>query len=260
MRKNFILMGILICNLNFYYFAQSSIHLVTTNAAGTSTISVIGNGGGYTVTTSPNTTDIPARFRFYNTDATNTYTYNILRTIKVLNTQGTFTAETYFCAGATCLPPTANTLSSGDYIILTPGNSERIITYFNEINPIGYSEVYYKIFNVNNPNDTLGFTIYYNPSLNSVSENNSIVEDISIYPIPAKENIFIHLKSHFPLDATLSITNILGQTVLKQQVKIKDGFNSKTLDVSSLPNGVYFVLLNSTNYSKTFTQKIIINR
>jgi hypothetical protein len=68
------------------------------------------------------------------------------------------------------------------------------------------------------------------------------------------------LKSHFPLDATLSITNILGQTVLKQQVKIKDGFNSKTLDVSSLPNGVYFVLLNSTNYSKTFTQKIIINR
>jgi len=68
------------------------------------------------------------------------------------------------------------------------------------------------------------------------------------------------LKSNFPLDATLSITNILGQTVLKQQVKIKDGFNLKTLDVSSLPNGVYFVLLNSTNYSKTFTQKIIINR
>lgn len=260
MTKNYILIGVLICILSFYYFAQNSIHLVTTNAAGTSTISVIGNGGGYSVTTSPNTSDIPSYFKFYNIDVTNTYTYNILRTIKTLNSQASLSAETYFCAGSTCLPPAANSLSSADYIILAPGGGERIITYFNEINPIGYSEVYYKIFNVNNSNDTLGFTIYYNPSLNSVFENNSIIEDISIYPIPAKENIIIHLKSHFPLDATLSITNILGQTVWKQQFKIKDGFNSKMLDVSSLPNGIYFVLLNSAMDSKTLRQKVIIKR
>lgn len=238
--------------------AQNSIYLVTTNNAGTSTISVIGNGGGYSVTTTPST-ETQNKFRFYNISA-NTYTYNVLRTIKVLNSQGTATASTFFCVGATCLPPNANTLSPGDYITLSPNAYDQLITYFDEISAVGYSEVYYKIFNANDPNDTLSFTIYYNPSL-SVRENVGVLENISVYPIPADENINIYAHVNYPTSINISFSNILGQKIMQQDVNISSGVFRKQINVSSLPEGIYFLVISSSySHEKIYTKRIIVNR
>ncbi len=241
--------------------AQSSIHLVTTNPAGSFTIAVINNGGGYSVTTTANTNDITSKFRFYNIDATNTHTYNVLRTIKTLNAQGSATASTYFCVGATCLPPSANTLSNpGDYIVLVPDTSDQLITYFNEINPIGYSEVYYKIFNVNNPNDSLSFTIYYNSAL-SVKNINAYIENLIISPLPAKDRLSIQANINSPIEFTFVLSNILGQTILNYSEKVKEGFYKKQFDVSVLPEGVYFLTIQSDRINALkVSKKIIISR
>lgn len=241
--------------------AQNSIHLVTTNPSETSTISVINNGGGYSITTTANTSDVPTKFRFYNIDANNTYTYNVLRTIKALNTQGTATASTYFCVGSTCLPPTANTLTNpADYIVLSPGSSDKLITYFNEISPIGYSEVYYKIFNVNNPNDSLSFTIFYNSAL-SVKNLNSDLENLIISPVPAKDHLSIQSHINAPMEFKFVLFNILGQTILNYSEKVKEGFYNKQLDISSLPEGLYFLTIQSDKMSNLkVSKKIIISR
>ncbi|GIV26750.1 MAG: hypothetical protein KatS3mg027_0564 [Bacteroidia bacterium] len=241
--------------------SQSSIHLVTTNPAGTSTIAVINNGGGYSVTTTANTNDIPSKFRFYNIDANNTYTYNVLRTIKILNAQGSATASTYFCVGATCLPPAANTLTNpGDYIVINPDTFDIFITYFNEISTIGYSEVYYKIFNVNNPNDTLSFTMYYNPAL-SVKNIDVFFENLTVSPMPAKERILIQANVNSSMNINVNLANVLGQTFLNFSEKINEGFYKKHIDVSNLPEGVYFLTIQANGLrSSKISKKIIITR
>ncbi|MCX7729299.1 MAG: T9SS type A sorting domain-containing protein [Bacteroidia bacterium] len=243
-----------------YLCSQNSIHLVSTNPAGTSTISVINNGGGFTVTTTPSSSDVPSKFRFYNTSSSATFTYNVLRTIRNINNQGVNTATTYFCVGATCLPPNANTLTNpGDYIVLSPGSYDAFIAYFSELSTIGYSEVYYKIFNINNPNDTLGFTMYYNPSLNSVKESQNVLENITIFPIPAKDNINIHAKFNSPLPISISIYNILGQKIIHQHYNYSELYLKKNMDVSFLPSGIYFLKIdNLISGQNIFTKKIII--
>ncbi len=239
-------------------YSQNSIHLVSTNPAGTTTLSVINNGGSYTVTTTPSSSDVPTKFRFYNTSTTSTYTYNVLRNIKTINTQGVNTATTYFCVGATCLPPSANTLTNpNDYIVLSPGSYDAFITYFSELSTVGYSEVYYKIFNVNNPTDTLGFTIYYNPTL-SVKENENIVENLNLFPLPAKDFITLTVKVIRPVNLSIFIYNILGQKVYHQNIPVLTDLSFKnTIDLSKFTSGVYFLKIDIANHS-TITKKFII--
>lgn len=252
---NFVLLVLILSSVS----AQNSIYLVTTNPAETSTISSIANGGGFTVTTMPSSQDVPAKFRFYNISSTNTYTYNVLRMIKTLNTQGVNTATTYFCVGSTCLPPNANTLSnSGDFIVLNPGDYNALITYFSELSTIGYSEVSYKIFNVNNPNDTLKFTMYYNPTLSSVKENNSILENVSVFPVPAADNISISGKVNAPMLINVYLSNILGQKIIKQSFVLNDFVFRKNIDVSALPTGVYFLTIEAANSGESLVSKKII--
>lgn len=239
-------------------YSQNSIHLVSTNPAGTTTLSVINNGGSYTVTTTASSSDVPTKFRFYNTSATSTFTYNVLRTIKTLNTQGVNTATTYFCVGATCLPPSANTLTNpGDYIVLATGAYDALITYFSELSTVGYSEVYYKIFNVNNPNDTLGFTIYYNPTL-SVKENETIVENLNLFPLPAKDFITLTAKIARPANLSVSIYNLLGQKVYHQNIPATTDLSFKnTMDISKFTPGMYFLKIDIGGQPIT-TKKFIV--
>lgn len=239
--------------------SQNSIYLVSTNNAGTSTISVIPNGGGFTLTTTPSSYDVPSKFRFYNVDNVNTYTYNAIRQIKVINTQGVNTATTYFCIGATCLPPSANTLNNpGDYVVLSPGAYDAFIAYFSELPVIGYSEVYYKIFNVNNPNDTLSFTMYYNPSLSSVKEASNVIENFNLFPNPAKSHITISGRINYVVPVSVSIYNILGQKLFQQNYYLDELNFKKNVDISSLSSGIYFLKMDNLVSGQSIVAKKIV--
>lgn len=240
-------------------FSQSSIYFVSTNPSNTSTLSVISNGGTYTINTTPNSQDVPAKFRIYNIGSS-TYTYNVMRTIKTINTQGVNTATTYFCVGATCLPPSANTLTNpGDYISIDPNNYDLFISYFSELSTIGYSEVYYKIFNVNNPNDTLSFTMKFNSTL-SVEENKSMLENISVFPLPAKNNLTVLAHVNYPAPVNIELFNVLGQKVLNYSTFAAESTFKKNIDVSNIPSGVYFLKIsNSSSNQNIITKKIVID-
>lgn len=79
---------------------------------------------------------------------------------------------------------------------------------------------------------------------NELSNNeNKLLEMISVYPVPASE--FITINTSLNIDSA-KIINQLGQVVLTT-----NDLNLKKIDISTLKNGVYSLLIESGNKSKT---------
>jgi hypothetical protein len=90
-----------------------------------------------------------------------------------------------------------------------------------------------------------------------VKEAPSQIERPSVYPNPARESIMVqHLSSDLS-GVQLSVTNLLGQTVMTQTGGILTARkNELKLNISSLKNGVYFLNVND-NGSKTMIRFVI---
>ncbi|REC60891.1 cadherin [Chryseobacterium pennae] len=84
----------------------------------------------------------------------------------------------------------------------------------------------------------------------ATQENNSL-DKISIYPNPATEEIFVHGIREKNL--TLEIINTEGRKVLES----KQVINGKSISISRIPAGVYFINLKLGDM-KSYSQKLII--
>lgn len=85
----------------------------------------------------------------------------------------------------------------------------------------------------------------------STSANDAIISDIRMYPNPAKDMLHIDLGSVNA--AHIDILNIHGQTMLSFEVKD----SNKSIDISELPGGLYFVQFKIQN--ETFFKKLMID-
>jgi len=120
-----------------------------------------------------------------------------------------------------------------------------------------------KFLSILNVNDSLAFIGGANGlllkwdktiSLASVLNTNDLPfyeTPISIFPNPANENFTIQL-SEKSISSEITITNIMGETVL--QKRIND--NSATIPVTEYPNGVYIITITKDN-QKTVRKLII---
>ncbi len=74
-------------------------------------------------------------------------------------------------------------------------------------------------------------------------------QDISIYPNPS-EGVFTisvaNLKAH---TADLRIMNVIGNEILHETLTRGDGQFAKTIDLSHLAKGLYYVKLEADNFS-----------
>ncbi|MFY0712936.1 spondin domain-containing protein [Seonamhaeicola sp. NFXS20] len=95
-------------------------------------------------------------------------------------------------------------------------------------------------------------TITLNSVLNNVEFN---LNDIEIYPNPAKDNIAIATPKHIELK-TVEIYNVIG--TLNKNIIIRENKLPLKIDVSNLNTGIYLVKLNTKN-NKSLTKKLIIN-
>ena len=68
-----------------------------------------------------------------------------------------------------------------------------------------------------------------------ISKQNKTLNNLSIYPNPAIDNITLHNAN----EGYLSIQNINGQEVLQQEITEP----ATNIDISTLPSGVYVVKL-----------------
>ncbi|MDP5081307.1 MAG: S8 family serine peptidase [Winogradskyella sp.] len=99
------------------------------------------------------------------------------------------------------------------------------------------------------PDDLLGYGI---PDLDlargiALSVDESMIEDFSFYPNPAKQNVTVNIPSRFK-EVEVLIYNQVGQQVLNQVINQ----DSKTIPVSDLVIGIYLMKISIENASKTF--------
>jgi hypothetical protein len=79
---------------------------------------------------------------------------------------------------------------------------------------------------------------------------------MKMYPNPATTSVIITVNSLTSSQATLSVTNLMGQTVCNNAVTLSAGTNQLSLNVSELSNGFYMVNIKSN--TGTTTQKLIV--
>ena len=77
---------------------------------------------------------------------------------------------------------------------------------------------------------------------------------VDIYPIPAREFIFIHKKSDQLGDVSLSILDINGEIVVSELISSKE--KDKKISLKSLPKGMYFIKM--TIKSKEYYKELIV--
>ena len=104
--------------------------------------------------------------------------------------------------------------------------------------------------------DTLFKSVLVNGiGIEEVKNTNSA---IVTYPNPASSFVSFNLPLDLiNTDVSISLIDLSGKQVLKENIqKIKNGIHS--LNVAELPNGIYFLTLNTT--TKNYNSKIIINK
>ncbi|HSH66530.1 MAG TPA: T9SS type A sorting domain-containing protein [Bacteroidia bacterium] len=87
-----------------------------------------------------------------------------------------------------------------------------------------------------------------------IHENNLPAPHISIYPNPAQQ--CIGFESDFPTAGTLQyeFLDISGKRIINRQLTIHPGMNKETIDLTSLPTGMYLLKITVHQGNETFVQ------
>ena len=208
------------------------------------------------VTTAGNTTS--RTFDIKNTSA-NTNTYVVIRYDVSLHSS----AAAYFCFAGTCYGNT--TFISPTPLVLTAGQSASqytaqyvtLTTDLDEAPTTGVSHVKYTFRNVNNVNDSLQFNLIYNNPAAGVKELNNSVSRFDVSPNPANEMVNVSFNFKGVGNGELNIVNALGQTLISKNITLNDGKNTVYMNVSELPQGVYFVRIK--NGEAITTKRLVVN-
>ncbi len=102
-----------------------------------------------------------------------------------------------------------------------------------------------------NANTSLGgvpYTISYNLTIDasSLNLNELNTPELSLFPNPAEDKLTVSVKE----PTSIKVTNVLGTVVLEERIN-----SSKTMNVSGLKNGIYFVTNTATGRSTKFVKK-----
>lgn len=89
-------------------------------------------------------------------------------------------------------------------------------------------------------------------STTNIKENNICNNNVSIYPIPAKNTITIELKEKTDENTIMNISNIAGQTMVTKLIIS----NKTNVDVSTFTKGVY--IINIKNNKQNLIYKFIV--
>lgn len=187
---------------------------------------------------------------------------------------GTITPNTYFCFGQTCFGDNVDTVDPPNYTILNAGEDSQTtyttsstiaqpcVLYLQEGAALGNYTVRYKIFNVNNPLDTLSFNAVYNAVTPvGIKTNEEKLDAISeLYPNPNSNGSAISFDLNSDQDLKFQIYNSLGSLVYNiNKQKYTAGKNKLNMEGSSLSNGVYLITITG-DADKVTTKRLIINR
>jgi len=137
-----------------------------------------------------------------------------------------------------------------DQVATVPGggNSSQLLTYdYKHFNPEELE--YYRLKQVDYDGK------YEYSKIIAVSSIKEI--NVSIYPNPSKNNLFIGLSENIEGTFTIVYTSVLG-SISKEQIKITEGINTyQVTEFVKLTAGIYFIQIFNENNEVIKTQKIV---
>ncbi|MBE7509599.1 MAG: T9SS type A sorting domain-containing protein [Bacteroidia bacterium] len=96
-----------------------------------------------------------------------------------------------------------------------------------------------------------GIFRYANDSIKTVEENQIIIQ-----PNPASNEVSIILKGNYEGLCNVQIQNVIGETVLTDEMNCKDSVHK--INLSNIPQGIYMVKVNINNSTFVNTKLVII--
>lgn len=136
------------------------------------------------------------------------------------------------------------------------GNSNTKLSYsFDDKSPLSGTS-YYRLKQTDfDGKYTFSKEVVVTININNNSDNFSI----NIYPNPASGNAFINFYSNADNEPTnLKLTDLQGRVIIQDYFTAINGFNAHLLNLESIPEGVYFIILHSTSFTQT--QKMFVHR
>jgi hypothetical protein len=133
-----------------------------------------------------------------------------------------------------------------ELMIVTGAGNSNNTKYYNSIDYNPYMGI--SFYRLKQTDFNGKFTYSITSSVNILNKND---DNILIYPNPAKG--IITIESNLKLGSEILIFNNLGQNITEQLNFISSSNNSQTIDLSSVPKGIYYLK------SGTKTQQIIKN-
>lgn len=254
-----------------HFYSQSTFNLYQGG-----TVNAVSNGTIINETTAANNESI-ITIKLKNTSAS-TQTYTVKRTIQynvpTLDVSGNpSTPETYFCFGFACFGNNVNEPTSDDYTILLAAgqtattlpysddsdlNGTPFKIYLKEGSSTGKYFVYYKVYNVNNANDSISFTVKYNEFLGVNSVQGPIESVSEIHPNPTTTSAYLAISLKHEAEVKANVYNVLGALVSSSSQKYSPGKHKLFLDCKSLNNGLYFIKI--TSGESVTTKRLIIDK
>ena len=87
----------------------------------------------------------------------------------------------------------------------------------------------------------------------SVEEQEAInpMTSTRVYPNPASDVLNIEVNASQASDMSISVYNIMGQNVMNQNVNVTTGMNTRSINISELNSGIYFVTVKANGFENT---------
>lgn len=102
------------------------------------------------------------------------------------------------------------------------------------------------IVDANNSNHTdVHFTVHENMVTLTGAYAVSNVENFQVFPNPVQNTANIQIELKAAMDLTMTVTNLMGQSFINQNVTLNTGANTIPVEMSDLPTGLYLLSLKS---------------
>lgn len=137
---------------------------------------------------------------------------------------------------------------------------------FTLINDLSYfvrlegGDVFKLVFNRFDGQSTgiAGFTKEFVGNITSLSDNNTSISDVVMYPNPSSAETFLIFESAISsTEASIEILDLSGKTLAIYPVSVENGLNKLPIDVSNLAAGMYLIQLN--NSTSTVAKPLIVS-
>lgn len=130
-------------------------------------------------------------------------------------------------------------------------------TYYISPEMVGIAHSTFMIvLDEDNPSAVISIIIEDGSALLSVGENNVLDIVGDLYPNPTKNTLNISLSAEYAVNANISVYNQLGQEMIQQQSTLTKGLNNIDINVSQLPESIYYLRLQVDN-NKPLMRKFI---